>query len=152
MPITMRIEKHSLQLNRPFKISYGTSTTRDTIIVQLDDGQHRGVGEAAIAPYYPYSAEDIITALSQPDLLKDADPLYIEDALNNLPADLPNLARCAIDLALHDLWGKHLGQPLHRLWGLNPAQASQTSYTIGIEEDLLNSIINKCSKPQIFPC
>jgi L-alanine-DL-glutamate epimerase-like enolase superfamily enzyme len=41
-------------------------------------------------------------------------------------------ARCGIDLALHDWWGQRLGQPLHRLWGLDPAACVATSVTLGL--------------------
>ncbi len=43
-------------------------------------------------------------------------------------------ARAAIDGALHDLWGKRLGQPLHRLWGLSPRGLPSTSFTIALDE------------------
>jgi L-alanine-DL-glutamate epimerase-like enolase superfamily enzyme len=43
-------------------------------------------------------------------------------------------ARCGIDLALHDWWGQRLGQPLHRLWGLDPAACVATSVTLGLGE------------------
>src|SRR4030095_4738270 len=40
----------------------------------------------------------------------------------------------AIDQALHDLWGKKLGHPLYKLFGLNPNHLPLTSFTIGIDE------------------
>jgi L-alanine-DL-glutamate epimerase-like enolase superfamily enzyme len=43
-------------------------------------------------------------------------------------------ARAAIDEALHDLWGKKLGQPLYKLLGLNPTHVPLTCLTIGIDE------------------
>lgn len=43
-------------------------------------------------------------------------------------------ARFAIDKELHDLWGKKLGQPLHKLFGLNPNNLPLTSFTIAIDE------------------
>src|SRR4030095_14346206 len=43
-------------------------------------------------------------------------------------------ARSAIDEALHDLWGKRLGQPLYKLFGLNPNNLPLTSFTIGMDE------------------
>ncbi len=39
-------------------------------------------------------------------------------------------ARAAVDIALHDLWGKQLGQPLYRLFGLSPAPLPPTSFTL----------------------
>jgi len=37
-------------------------------------------------------------------------------------------------VALHDLWGKKLGQPLYNLFGLNPNRLPLTSFTIGMDE------------------
>jgi len=42
-------------------------------------------------------------------------------------------AKCAIDGALHDLVGKLCGQPLWRMFGLDPAAIPPTSYTISID-------------------
>jgi L-alanine-DL-glutamate epimerase-like enolase superfamily enzyme len=37
-----------------------------------------------------------------------------------------------VSAALHDLAGKRLGVPLYRLWGLDPARAPRSSFTIAI--------------------
>jgi len=42
-------------------------------------------------------------------------------------------ARAALSAALHDLVGKKLGQPLWRLWGLDPKKAPISSFTIGLD-------------------
>ena len=41
----------------------------------------------------------------------------------------------AISAALHDLAGKRLGVPLYKLWGLDPAAAPLSSFTIAIAPD-----------------
>jgi L-Ala-D/L-Glu epimerase len=43
-------------------------------------------------------------------------------------------SRAAIDIALHDLWGKRLGQPLYRLFGLDAKRLPLTSFTIAMDE------------------
>ena len=43
-------------------------------------------------------------------------------------------ARAAVDIALHDLWGRQLGRPLYQLFGLNPQRIPPTSFTIAIDE------------------
>ena len=53
-------------------------------------------------------------------------------ALEPLLTPLSRPARCAIDLALHDLWGQQLGQPLWRLWGLDRQACKPTSVTLGL--------------------
>ena len=61
--------------------------------------------------------------------------LWLEDALDRLPPGESSAARAALDMALHDLWGQHLGQPLFRLWGLNPARSPRSSFTIAMDDD-----------------
>jgi L-alanine-DL-glutamate epimerase-like enolase superfamily enzyme len=41
-------------------------------------------------------------------------------------------ARCAVDLAWHDLWAQRLGMPLWRLWGLQSSDCRPTSVTLGL--------------------
>ena len=98
------------------------------VLVYLDDG----VGEAAAVPYYGETQAGIIEYLkSVPDL--GDDPFDIDSVLSKRPAG-SRAARSAIDEALHDLWGKKLGQPLYKLFGLNPNHLPLTSFTIGIDE------------------
>jgi L-alanine-DL-glutamate epimerase-like enolase superfamily enzyme len=42
-------------------------------------------------------------------------------------------AKASVDIALHDLVGKLVEKPWFRLWGLNPANTPDTSFTIGID-------------------
>jgi L-alanine-DL-glutamate epimerase-like enolase superfamily enzyme len=39
-----------------------------------------------------------------------------------------------VDIALHDLIGKIVNQPLYKLWGLTPENTPVTSFTIGIDK------------------
>jgi L-alanine-DL-glutamate epimerase-like enolase superfamily enzyme len=41
-------------------------------------------------------------------------------------------AKSAVMSALYDLMGKRLGVPLYKLWGLDPAKAPLSSFTIGV--------------------
>src|SRR5207244_4758183 len=51
--------------------------------------------------------------------------------------------------ARHDLMGKRLGQPLWRLWGLDPAKAPRSSFTIGI--DTAERIRLKVAEASAYP-
>ena len=42
-------------------------------------------------------------------------------------------ALAALDAAAHDLWGKKLGQPTYRLWGLELDRIPLSNYTLGID-------------------
>ncbi len=41
-------------------------------------------------------------------------------------------AKCAVDIALHDLWGKSLGQPLYRLLGGKVRESVPVAHMIGL--------------------
>jgi L-alanine-DL-glutamate epimerase-like enolase superfamily enzyme len=60
------------------------------------------------------------------------DPLALETNCRALPPGSA-AARAAVDMALHDLWGKRLGQPLYRLLGLDPTTIPPTSFTIAMD-------------------
>lgn len=121
-------EPITLELKTTFRVAHGASDQRHNVLVYLDDG----VGEAAAVPYYGETQEGIIEYLkSVPDL---GDDLFdMDNVLARRPAG-SRAARSAIDEALHDLWGKKLGQPLYKLFGLNPQNIPLTSFTIGMDD------------------
>ena len=121
-------EPITLDLKTTFRVAHGAFDQRFNVLVYLDDG----VGEAAAVPYYGETQEGIIAYLkSVPDL--GDDPFDMDSVLARRPAG-SRAARSAIDEALHDLWGKKLGQPLYKMFGLNPNNLPLTSFTIGMDE------------------
>jgi L-alanine-DL-glutamate epimerase-like enolase superfamily enzyme len=121
-------EPVTLDLKTTFRIAHGASDQRHNVFVYLDDG----VGEAAAVPYYGETQQGIIDYLkSVPDL--GDDPFDLDAVLARRPPG-SRAARSAIDEALHDLWGKQLGQPLYKLLGLNPNHLPLTTFTIAMDE------------------
>lgn len=125
----IRSEQLALRLENPFKLSYGATDVRHNVLVHIDGG----IGEAAVVPYYDETPARIITYVES--LALDGDPLLLHDLLDHLPPAPSPAARAAVDMALHDLWGKTLGQPLYRLWGLNPERCPVSSYTVAMADD-----------------
>lgn len=122
-------EPVTLNLRTAFRIAHGVSDQRHNVILHLDEG----VGEAAAVPYYGDTQASLMAYLEGAgDKLGD-DPCLIDEVLERRPPGSP-AARAGIDIALHDLWGKRLGQPLFRLFGLDPKRIPQTSFTIAIDE------------------
>ena len=124
-----------LELTHPFKISRrATDFFRQTITVEIDGG----IGAASPTHFYGETIETVQDAFDSfnpiIDQAKDLDAIQsimseLEETLNGNYA-----AKSAIDLALHDRLAKRLGVPLFKLWGNNPTQTPNTSFTIGLDE------------------
>ncbi|MEX0937720.1 MAG: dipeptide epimerase [Pirellulales bacterium] len=154
----MTLHRFDLALRHAFTIARGTTHVQRTLVVELSDGVHSGYGEAPETDYYGATIEAITAALDSARAKIEAiEPS--EDGTITWPADFwqamqPDLAsqpfaQCALDQAAHDLWGKRLGQPVYRLWGLLPEHRPPTDYTIGIDE--LDKMIAKLREMPDFP-
>ena len=86
-------------------------------------------------PYLGQSTETVCRFLQKTDMEQFRDPFRLEEILAYVDSLSPgdSAAKAAIDIALHDLVGKLIGQPWWRLWGLDPAKAPDTTFTIGID-------------------
>jgi len=94
-----------------------------------------GYGEASMPPYLGESHESVAKFLSLLDLSQFTDPFLLIDILQYVEEVMPGnyAAKASVDIALHDLIGKLVGEPFYRLFGLNPSKAPLTSYTIGLD-------------------
>lgn len=128
-------QPYELQLQHTFTVaSYSRKTTPD-VQVQIDYDGFTGYGEASMPPYLGHTVESVCAFLAKVDLTRFSDPFQIEDILAYVDSlsdgDAP--AKAAVDIALHDLVGKLIGQPWWRIWGLDAAKAPDTTFTIGID-------------------
>lgn len=126
---------YEIQLAHTFTVASYSRTTTPDVQVEIEYDGITGYGEASMPPYLGHTVESVCAFLQKVDLSRFDDPFCIEDILSYVDSlsegDAP--AKAAIDIALHDLVGKLIGQPLYRLWGYNPAKAPATSFTIGID-------------------
>jgi L-alanine-DL-glutamate epimerase-like enolase superfamily enzyme len=132
----METEVLHLRTKHPFIIARGGQSDYRTVMVRLRDADGReGWGEAAPAKFYGESTETVQAALQfHAEHLPD-DPFDIE-ATEQRWAELLRRnasARAALSSALHDLVGKRLDIPVYRLWGLDPARAPRSTFTIGLD-------------------
>ncbi len=126
---------HTLELRHAFTIATASRTTTPAVIVTVERDGIVGYGEAAMPPYLGESQASAAAFLERVDLARFADPFQLEEILPAIDALAPGntAAKAAVDIALHDWIGQKLGAPWFRIWGLDPAKAPVTSFTIGID-------------------
>ncbi len=137
MPLRLDVDILQLRTRHPFIIARGGQSDYRTVRVRLtdaDDGME-GWGEAAPTKFYGETTETVLAALEHYRTALPADPFDLEGAERQWATMLRHnpSARAALSSALHDLVGKRLGVPLYRLWGLDPARAPRSTFTIGID-------------------
>jgi L-alanine-DL-glutamate epimerase-like enolase superfamily enzyme len=118
----------TLELAETFVISRSARDSEDVVEVELTHSGVRGYGEAAPIERYEESPQSAQAYVEEHAELLGDDPFALEEIMARLP-ERELAARGAIDTALHDLQGKLLGQPVHRLLGL-PRAGPPTSWTI----------------------
>ena len=142
MKLTVR--SFDLPLRHTFTIAYDSRDVQPTLIVELQEGEHKGYGEATSNPYYGFTIENMTNALEQIreqiESTELSSPEEFWAKMQPLLADNP-FALCALDIAANDLFGKKHGKPLYQMWGLDADNMPLTDYTIGI--DSVESMVKK---------
>ena len=135
--LNLSFEPYELKLKHAFNLARSQRTTTPDVQVQIEYDGVVGYGEASMPPYLGESVESVTKFLSQLDLSQFTDPFRIEDIHEYMESVAPNnrAAKASVDIALHDLTGKIMGQPWYKIWGLNPEKAPNTSYTISYDAD-----------------
>lgn len=117
----------------------GTSgvTHFNRIIVRLRHDGLVGWGESAPASTFqesPATVERYLRRLKKAGL--PGDPMALEEIEARLlrTGAGDGSARAAVEMAAHDLYGKILKRPLWSIFGLNPAKAPLTCFSIGIDD------------------
>ena len=139
----LHLKKYTLPLRHTFSISRESHDFQDTLIISLSKDGHTGFGEATSNPYYEITVESMIREIEgiQQEIhaFELSDPKDFHAFLTT--KDLSNFAICALDLAAHDLYGKRIGAPLHKIWNTNTSSYPTTNYTIGL--DTIEKMVNK---------
>src|SRR5207237_8526214 len=107
--------------------------------------------EADPSKYYGETADTVLAMLKklEPYLPKDSFDLEAAEARFAQVVPKNGAARAAVSAALHDLVGKRLGQPVWKLWGLDPARAPRSSFTIGLDtpEKMRQKVVEASAYP-----
>jgi len=119
-----------LQLAETFVIAREAADYADVVHVTLTHEGVNGHGEAAPVERYGESVQSALEFVDEHGGLVGDDPFALEDVGERLAAvSGEQAAKSALDAALHDLQGKLLGLPAHKLLGL-PRAEPPTSWTI----------------------
>lgn len=150
MALILRHEVLELTLAEPFLIARsepGTGHAATTVVVEIRDERYPGV--VGLGEGYPdafYGETHATMAVVMPALLARVDPTDLDFEADHAPDALADIAtrlfdgairghgaaKCALDLALHDLVGKVTGRPVYELLGLS-SDIPPTDFTLGID-------------------
>lgn len=134
--LKLSFKPNELKLRHAFNLARNSRTTTPDVLVQLEYDGIVGYGEASMPPYLGESIESVTKFLGNLDLGQFNDPFRIEEILSYVDGTAPDnrAAKASVDIALHDLLGKIMGQPWYKIWGLSPEKTPNTSFTIGIDK------------------
>jgi len=128
--LTLGTSVETLPLSAPFRISGYVFEAADCVLVTLDDGEHRGRGEASGVYYL---GDDVPNMLAAIEAARDA----IEAGVSReeLRAVMPaGGGRNAVDAALWELESKQTGRPIWELAGLDAPRPLITTFTLGADD------------------
>lgn len=139
MKITdVKMEKFFIEMTEPFKVAFTEVTHSVSLLIKVEtDEGVCGYGEAA--PFAPVTGETVdgcaqVLSMFRTGLI-GMNPLDIEKIHVMMDGLVHGngSAKCAVDIALHDIMGKVMGQPLYRVLGGYQSQV-QNDLTIGIAQ------------------
>ena len=132
----LTFEPVDLQLRYTFTVSTYSRTMTPTVRTKIEYDGMTGYGEASMPQYLGESQASVCAFLKRVELDRFRSPFEMEDILTYVDrlGENNTAAKAAVDIALHDLVGKLMGQPWYKIWGLNPDHIPPTTYTIGIDQ------------------
>lgn len=109
---------YDLLFKKPFAIAHGVRTLTEAVYVEIHHGNLIGYGEATFPPYLIENRKSAIQFfekinLSQFNSIDELDKII--DTIFSIDEN-NYAAKAAVDIALHDLYGKEKNKPLHELF------------------------------------
>ncbi len=128
---------YTLRFKHPFAIASVTRNTTEALFVEVAQDGITGFGEAAFPPYLKENASEAKEFLSGIQLPLQIIPERINDLLEQLFPQCKNHygALAALDMALHDWWGKKKSVPTHQLFTTDKRLSPLCTYTIGMSSE-----------------
>jgi L-alanine-DL-glutamate epimerase-like enolase superfamily enzyme len=128
--LKLHVEVQKLRLSAPFRISGFVFEEQEVVVVTLDDGKHRGCGEASGVYYLGDTAQGMAVAI-------EAARATIERGIERTALQQllpPGGARNAVDCALWELEAQRSGVAVWQLAGLDAPKPLVTTFTLGADD------------------
>jgi L-alanine-DL-glutamate epimerase-like enolase superfamily enzyme len=147
--VIVRHRPLDLRLRNTFRTARGASDVRENLLVEAehDDGL---IGRGEAAPIFRYHEDRASAARAVEEMAgRLGDPRAFSQAAGAAAVPGQSSAEAAVDMALHDLAGLRLRAPLYEVLGIDPRQAPETSFTIGL--DTPEVVIRKVKEASAYP-
>ena len=125
--LTIEAREEVWPLREPFRISRGSRTEAQIVLVAVGDDEHVGRGEGVPIKRYGQSAESVFAQIESIKAEKNLDRQRLQQLL---PA---GAARNALDCALWDLEAKTSGKRVWELANVPIVPEVETSFTISLD-------------------
>lgn len=127
-------------LKHTFTISGSSRSSTPIVLTRITWNGTTGYGEASMPPYLgetSASVNEFLKRVRTEVLPKFDDPFRIQEIMESVDslATDNTAAKASVDIALHDLTGRIMGQPWWKIWGFSPENTPCTSFTIGYDAD-----------------
>lgn len=132
----LQYSTYRLLFRHPFGVSSNTRHETETIFVKLVLNGLAGYGEACLPQYLGGDVTQLCAFLDKAGkLLANHKFKSLADTLNELAAleEGNHAAKAALDIALHDLYSKQTGLPVHELLNAQPPPTTYTAHTIALD-------------------
>ena len=120
-------QEQSWPLEKPFRISRGSRTEAQVVVVTVTDGQHTGHGEGVPIARYNQTPTSVLAQIEAIKSEKNLDRHRIQELL---PA---GAARNALDCASWDIEAKTSGKRVWELANIPTVPNVETSFTISLD-------------------
>src|SRR5687768_616801 len=135
----VQFKPYMLEFRHPFGVSSNTRKETPTVFLKIEAENKIGYGEACLPAYLGETVESTLSYFQKvQELFVNYDPtlplhFFLDEASNLTEGNYA--AKAAVDIALHDLYGKILNKPYWEMLGIGKSDPKETSLTIGIDTE-----------------
>ena len=125
--LTVETREEVWPLREPFRISRGSRTEAQVVVVTVSDGEHTGRGEGVPVARYNQTTDSVLAQIESVKSVRDLDRHKLQQLLR------AGAARNALDCALWDLEAKTSDKHAWELANIPAVDQVETSFTISLD-------------------